>query len=149
MAEPGGSDAEPDLYVVDASVWHRLPHQPTIRQALAARATAGSICLTPPVILEIGFSAASPNDWERAMGQVAAFTELPFRPQTGPAAARLQRLLWESGLVRAMGVFDTLTAAVALDHGATVLHYDRDFELLASVCPEFRQEWIVPAGSVD
>jgi predicted nucleic acid-binding protein len=83
------------------------------------------------------------------MSQVAAFTELPLSSQTGSTAMRLQRLLWDSGLVRAVGVFDTLTAAVALEHGATVVHYDRDFEHLAKVCPEFQQAWVLPAGSVN
>ena len=144
-----GPDLATNQYVVDSSVWHRLPREPKIRQALAVRAGEGSLCLVVPVILEIGFSARSPADWEQAMNQVAAFTELPLSPQTGPTARRLQGLLWHAGLVRAVGAFDTLTAAVALEHHATVLHYDRDFELLASVSPDFRQEWIVPAGSVD
>jgi predicted nucleic acid-binding protein len=137
------------LYVVDSSVWQRLPRSPEVRAALDARARLGTLCLVAPVILEIGFSAPTPTDWERAMGQVAAFRELPLSAQTRPAATRLQGLLWRAGRVRSVGVFDTLTAAVALEHGATVVHYDRDFEHLAAVCPDLQQEWVVPAGSVD
>jgi predicted nucleic acid-binding protein len=76
---------------------------------------------------------------------------LPDAANTPPSAiaSRLQGLLWRAALVRAVGVFDTLTAATALEHGATVVHYDRDFERLASVCPDLRQQWAVPAGSVD
>jgi predicted nucleic acid-binding protein len=72
-----------------------------------------------------------------------------YGPVSQPVASDLQGALWRDGLVRAVGVFDTLTAAVALQHGATVIHYDRDFEHLAAVCPEFRQEWAVPPGTVD
>jgi hypothetical protein len=32
--------------------------------------------------------------------------------------------------------------------GATVLHYDHDFEVIASVTGQ-AQEWVVPRGSVD
>jgi predicted nucleic acid-binding protein len=79
------------------------------------------------------------------MGQVAGFRELPLTAETSRIASRLQDALWHGGLVRAAGVFDTLTAAVTLQHAATVLHYDRDFEHLAAVCPEFSQEWAVPS----
>jgi len=137
------------LFVVDSSVWQRLPRSAAVREALAAKANQGVLCLVAPVILEIGFSARRAADWEAAMGQVAAFRELPLTPQTRPAATRLQRLLWQAGLGRAVGVFDLLTAAVALDQAATILHYDRGFGHVAQVCPDLRQEWIVPAGAVD
>ncbi|MFN0092069.1 MAG: PIN domain nuclease, partial [Acidimicrobiales bacterium] len=38
-------------------------------------------------------------------------------------------------------------AAAAESAGLVVLHYDRDFELIASVTRQ-PVEWIVPAGSV-
>jgi predicted nucleic acid-binding protein len=82
------------------------------------------------------------------MSEVHDLVELPLTPHTREVASRLQGLLWHGGLVRAVGVFDTLTAATALEHGAAVVHYDRDFELLASVCPDLEQRWVVPAGSV-
>jgi predicted nucleic acid-binding protein len=82
------------------------------------------------------------------MREIGDLTELPLTPKTRENASRLQGLLWHGGLVRAVGVFDTLTAATALEHGATVVHYDRDFELLASVCPGFTQQWVAPAGSI-
>jgi predicted nucleic acid-binding protein len=137
------------LYVIDSSVWQRLPRSSEVRERLDGYSRLGTLCLVAPVILEIGFSAPTAAQWERAMGQVAAFQELPLSPQTRTAATRLQGLLWHADQVRSVGVFDTLTAAVALEHGAIVVHYDRDFEHLAEVCPELQQQWIVPAGSVD
>jgi predicted nucleic acid-binding protein len=136
-------------WVVDSSVWQRLPRSLEIRQALAARAERGELCLVAPVILEIGFSARDAREWEEVMEQVAGFTELTLTARTSQTARRLQQALWQNGLVRAVGVFDTLTAAVALEHYATVLHYDRDFEHLATAYPEFHQEWAVPPGSID
>ncbi|MDR0848718.1 MAG: PIN domain-containing protein [Propionibacteriaceae bacterium] len=137
-----------DLGVVDTSVWNRLPRSPAVLAALQSQSVKLKLCFVPTVILEIGFSARSKRDWNKAMGQIASFDELPLRPQTREAAVRMQGLLWDKGMGRAVGALDVLTAAVALDHGAIILHYDRDFETLASVCPELRQEWIVPAGSV-
>jgi predicted nucleic acid-binding protein len=42
-----------------------------------------------------------------------------------------------------------LVAAVALEHSATVVHYDRDYEHIAGAVPGFRHEWVVPAGLID
>jgi predicted nucleic acid-binding protein len=44
-------------------------------------------------------------------------------------------------------VIDLLTAAVAEYHGAVILHYDADFEHIASVTGQ-AHKWIVPQGAV-
>ncbi len=43
---------------------------------------------------------------------------------------------------------DLLVAAAAEQAGYTVLHYDADFDLIASVTGQPCQ-WVVPPGSVD
>jgi predicted nucleic acid-binding protein len=43
---------------------------------------------------------------------------------------------------------DLLVAAAAEAGGLTVLHYDSDFDLIASATGQ-SCEWVVPAGSVD
>ena len=43
---------------------------------------------------------------------------------------------------------DLLVAAAAEDIGATVLHYDSDFDIISSVTGQ-PTEWVVPAGTVD
>ncbi|MEO8095927.1 MAG: hypothetical protein ABI632_13485, partial [Pseudolysinimonas sp.] len=56
--------------------------------------------------------------------------------------------LWGSGLLRAAGAVDTLIAAYAIKNDVTLLHYDRDFEHIASVTPALKHQWIVPRGSL-
>lgn len=136
------------LFLVDSSVWQRVGRSREVRLALEDCASAGYLCVSAPIILELGFSAPDPSAWDRVMGDVGDLIELPLTGRTREVAAQLQGLLWHRGLVREVGVFDTLTAATALEHGATVIHYDRDFELLASVSPDFHQRWAVPPGSV-
>src|SRR5687768_11950241 len=41
---------------------------------------------------------------------------------------------------------DLILAASALEHGATVLHYDRDFDLIAETTG-LNARWIIPAGT--
>jgi len=62
-------------------------------------------------------------------------------------ALELQRALSAQGRLRSVRFPDLLLAATAERHGVTVLHYDRDFDLLAGVS-DLRAEWVVPAGSV-
>ena len=45
------------------------------------------------------------------------------------------------------GIPDLLIAAVAERNALTVLHYDKDFDLIAKVTGQ-SMEWVVPAGSV-
>lgn len=63
-------------------------------------------------------------------------------------ARQVMTLMSVRGLHRAAGAFDLLTAAVAEHHRATVLHYDTDFEHIASVTGQ-RHQWISPRGSLD
>jgi len=62
-------------------------------------------------------------------------------------ARHVQRRLADQGL-RGRKVPDLLIAAAAEDRGLTVLHYDADFDVIASVTGQ-PTEWVVPAGSVD
>ena len=68
-------------------------------------------------------------------------------PQDFHRALDLQLALAEAGL-KGRKPPDLLIGAVGLRLGLTVLHYDRDFEHMASVS-SLMHEWIVPAGSVD
>ena len=55
--------------------------------------------------------------------------------------------LARSGHHRAAGIPDLLIAAVAERNALTVLHYDKDFDLIAKVTGQ-ATEWIVAAGTV-
>jgi predicted nucleic acid-binding protein len=51
------------------------------------------------------------------------------------------------GMTRAVGIADLLVAATAELHRVTVLHYDADFDHIASITGQ-PMEWVVPRGSV-
>lgn len=57
------------------------------------------------------------------------------------------RELWHRGQQRAVGLPDLLVAAVAERHRVTVLHYDKDFDLIAAVTGQ-PTTWVVAPGSV-
>lgn len=59
----------------------------------------------------------------------------------------MQEALAETGLHRGVKVPDLIIAAIVEHHGVSVLHYDDDFERIATVTGQ-PVAWVVPAGSV-
>lgn len=111
----------------------------------------GNILATSDIaVLEAGFWARSTADHDRIVsGMREGALLLPLGAALGAVAVELQSRLVSQGRGRAVGVLDLLHAATAIVHNAVVVHYDADFEQLASVDPRLRHQWIVPRGSVD
>ena len=63
-------------------------------------------------------------------------------------AVEVQDRLVERGQHRAVKLADLLVAAAAEAADLTVLHYDKDYDLIAAVTGQ-PVEWVVPAGSVN
>lgn len=137
--------------LLDNSVLQRLSRAPSIVGAVNARIERGDVlCSCPTLALEAGFSARNAADHAGIIERLTSdFDLLPFTPEVGDLAIDLQRSLFDAGQGRAVGVVDLLTAAAAVWHQATVLHYARDFERLAAVDPRLQEQWAVPRGSVD
>mgnify|MGYP001375959319 CR=1 FL=1 len=108
--------------VDDAAVW-------------ADRITRGLVRITTVTLLEVGFSARNERDW-RTLVHGVPVGQMPVELMT-PAAERraveVQRLLSLRGQHRAPSVPDLLIAAIAEHAGLTLLHVDKDFELIAEV----------------
>lgn len=136
------------LYVVDTSAWVRQTTEPLVRARVAQALVDGDIALVTPVVLELGYSARNPAEWDRLHTSLAVFPVLAPSARTHLLAVELQRALWHSGRLRAAGAFDTLIAALAIEHDATVLHYDTDYEHLAAADGRLAHEWVAPRGTL-
>jgi predicted nucleic acid-binding protein len=141
---------EPTRYLIDNSVWARLAAHPEVAAALKAKLDLirpDNALICSPIVLEVGFSARSGPEHSIVMRNLEAFPECSAHPEAADALL-IQNTLWNHGLLRAAGAMDTLIAAYAIKNRATLLHYDRDFEHIASVMGDFRHEWIVPRGTL-
>jgi predicted nucleic acid-binding protein len=99
--------------------------------------------------LEVLYSARSPDEYSTiSQRRVDGLTDLPLLPQIGERALAAHRELSRTSQHRAAGVIDLLTAATAEQYGATVLHYDSDFDHIARVTKQPMQ-WIVDRGLLD
>lgn len=115
---------------------------------LMAQHSPWAVLTCPPVVAKVGFSARSGADHDAACQHLAEFPECEAHPSTDLVLA-IQNALFNGGLFRAVGALDTVIAAYAIVNGATVVHYDADFEHVATVRDDFRQQWIAPRGSID
>jgi predicted nucleic acid-binding protein len=141
----------PPPFIVDNSVWGRLPTKPDVRrafEALIGTHRPSSILVCPPVVAEYGFSARTADEHRAIANALTAFAECQIAPDS-PLTLDVQFRVWRAGLVRGAGALDTVIAAYALANDATVVHYDRDFEIIARAVPDLKHRWIVPRGSVD
>lgn len=135
------------LYLIDTSAWARL-RVPRVQQRLTAilEAAVAATCL--PLDLEDGRSARSFTDARRIRTRRAELmTDLPTTAAVATRARDIQLALTQRGYHRAASPVDLIVAATGAEYGATVLHYDRDFDLIADVSG-VRCEWVAPAGSL-
>jgi predicted nucleic acid-binding protein len=133
-------------HVVDTSVITRLHHE-DVRVAVEPLAAAGSLARAGITDLEIGYSARSAKEWDRAIDALDAFELIETSADHLRRARQVQRLL-AARHQRGRKVPDLLIAAAAEANDLPVLHYDADFDRIAAVTGQ-RVEWVVPAGSVD
>lgn len=134
-------------YLVDTSALARYV-QPPVKSHLDSRVSRGLIGVCIVTALEVGYSSRSLNDHDRQSTLLESFTPVLVTPRAERRAIQLQRALVKVGTHRGVSPADLLLAAVAEVERLTVLHYDADFDLIASVTGQ-ATEWVVPRGSVD
>ena len=86
-------------------------------------------------MLEAGFSARPAGDLGRTLGSppLASMPAEYLTPAAEYRAVHVQRLLAERGQHRAPSIPDVLIAAVAELNQRTVLHLDKEFDLVADL----------------
>ncbi len=133
-------------HVVDTSVLTRLK-DPVVRAVVEPLATAGHLATAGVSDLEVGYSARNTQEWDDLALALGVFGRIETTDLHLVRARQVQRSL-ASISQRGHKIPDLLVAAAAEEAGLTVLHYDTDFDLIASVTGQ-SVEWAVPAGSVD
>jgi predicted nucleic acid-binding protein len=121
-------------WLIDTSALARLGTSPDA-ELWAERIELGAVRIAIVTRLEIGYSARSGPDLRTAVRR-APLAAMPLEYQT-PAiedrALEVQMRLADLGHHGAPSVPDLIVAATAELAGLTVLHVDRDFELIADV----------------
>jgi predicted nucleic acid-binding protein len=139
------------VLLLDNSAWTRLFRgalDSERTEAIAAEMEQGTIATCLPFLLEAGYSARSGAE-HRAL--VADLNELPrveVTPAVERAALAAQGKLATIGHHR-LAPADLIIAACAHEARAGVLHYDRDYDLIAEHTElKFESRWVAPAGTL-
>jgi predicted nucleic acid-binding protein len=126
------------LILVDSSAWIEelrrtgSPVQLAFRNALRS---GERIATTEPVVMELLAGTRSPDELQRTRARLIAF---PMLRVGGLATSEPAAAVWRA--CRGSGdslrnKTDCLIAAVAIREGASVLHADRDFDVIARNAP--------------
>lgn len=134
------------MILVDKSAEVRW-HEPTVARVLDPLLQSGALATCAIMDLEVLFSARDGREHTKLARARSGFAYLETNDATLCRAKELQGLLAKKGQHRAASIPDLIICAVAEDHGATVLHYDKDFDLVAAVS-RVRARWVVPRGSI-
>jgi predicted nucleic acid-binding protein len=132
-------------FIADKSAFEQQRHSEVADGLLKALAADGALFMTEIVALELLYSARSPGDYETRWGGVLTLPWLHLTHAVSARALAIQRQLARRGQHR-RPIPDLLVAATALEHDATVLHYDRDFDTIADATG-LSARWIIPSGT--
>lgn len=121
-------------WLIDKSALVRLSHSAD-GEEWASRIQRGLVRITTVTRLEVGFSARSAEDLRASVGRapLAAMSLEYLTPAIEERAMAVQAALADRGQHRAPSIPDLLNAATAELVQLTVLHVDRDYDLIAEV----------------
>jgi len=135
-------------HLVDNSVVARA-HKSPVAAALEPRMLAGTVAMCSITDLEQLFGVRSGEEHRGRRDDLALrFVRVSLAQRVFDRALEIQGLLADKGQHRAASIPDLVVAAAAERAKLTVLHYDADFDLIATVTGQ-PTEWVVPRGSID
>lgn len=134
-------------YLADKSALARLRYR-EVSLVLSPLILAGEVATCSLLEMEVLYSARGHEDLVRTRAtRSRAFPLVPILQADFDRAVEVMEKLAKSGRHRAVGIPDLLIAAVAEREGLTVLHYDADYDLVATLTGQPMQ-WVVPRGTV-
>jgi len=133
------------LYLVDKSAFEQQRHSNAADDTLRALANENALATCEIVALELLYSARGVADYEQRWADLQVLPWLHVTKAVMTRALTTQRLLAALGQHR-RPIPDLVIAAAAAEHDATVLHYDRDFDLIVAATGQ-PTRWIVPPGT--
>jgi predicted nucleic acid-binding protein len=132
-----------EAVLVDKSAWVQQAHSEAARERIMSLRAAGRLHWCAVTMTELLYSSRSADEMQADLAGLSLLGVLHIDQDVEIEVTRIIQLLASRGQHHAPSIADLFVAAVASTHGATVLHYDKDFELIADAAG-LRPEWIVP-----
>ena len=140
-----------ETLLLDNSAWARLA-DPALSDErvseIADALEAGRLATCLPFLLEAGYSARTSRDHGELLAELLALPHFPIDDEVERRAVDAQRQLARIGHHRLPPV-DLIVAAIADRRGLGVLHYDRDYDLVAEKTDlDIESVWLAPSGTL-
>ncbi|HEV2820206.1 MAG TPA: PIN domain nuclease [Solirubrobacteraceae bacterium] len=135
-------------HLADKSALARMRH-PDVAARVAPLLGSGVLATCSIMDLEVLYSASDGREHQEwRADRASAYELIPIEQPMLERAVEVQGMLAQRGTHRGAPVADLIIAAAAERAGVTLLHYDADFDLIASVTGQ-RCQWVVERGTVD
>jgi len=134
-------------YLADKSALVHMK-DPDVAAKLGRLIMDGEVATCGVVELEVLYSARSERDLAATRAErAAAFPRIAMSERDFLRAEEVITQLASKGHHRAVGLPDLLIAAAAERSGLIVLHYDGDYDIIATVTSQ-PVEWVAPKGTL-
>ena len=136
-----------ERYLVDKSALARWP-KPAVTPVLDELSDRGVLAVCGAVEIEVIHSARTAQEAQRARWLLRGFDWLAMPDEVWDRAIDVQIQALRRGNHRALSMAYLLIAATAERHGATVLHYDGDYDMIAAITGQ-PTAWVAQPGTAD
>jgi predicted nucleic acid-binding protein len=124
------------MVLVDSTVWidfFRGKATVEVGEVERLLGEGEDVCTCGVVLTEVLQGIREDDDYRRALSRFERLLLLPMSRETFVRAAELYRSLRRRGITIRKPV-DCMIASVCLEHGAALLHNDRDFDPMETHC---------------
>lgn len=135
------------IYLADTSVYVLAGRHDNVHERFAALLTEGRLAACQMTALEYLNNAPDPEGYEVLWGALHAQRWMDVTAAVMDRALAVHRELAMKSQHRHFRLPDLIIAATAEEHGATVLHYDADYDRIAEVTGQ-PVEWVAAKGSL-
>ncbi len=133
--------------MLDSSAWvHRILNE-SVRSRVDDLWLASRVATCQMVVAEVLNNANDMRSYKSLQHSLIAARWMPVTEAAMDRALEVHAALADRGMHRHCSLPDLFIAATAELAGATVLHYDSDYDRIAAVTGQ-AAEWVAPRGSL-
>ncbi|MET8204205.1 PIN domain nuclease [Micromonospora taraxaci] len=135
------------IYLADTSVYVLQGRHPSVRRRFETLLAEGRLAACQMTSLEYLNNAPHPKGYEILWQALRGHRWMDVSTAAMDRALEVHRVLAADSQHRHFRLPDLIIAATAEQYGATVLHYDADYDRISAVTGQ-STEWVAPKGSL-
>jgi predicted nucleic acid-binding protein len=135
------------IYLADTSVYVHQGRHPQVRRRFESLLVEGRLAACQMTALEYLNNASDPKGYETLWDALHGHRWIDVTTKAMDRALEVHRAMAATSQHRHFRLPDLIIAAAAELSGATVLHYDADYDRIAAITGQ-PTEWVAPKGTL-